>query len=48
MGLVHLRTPPAVIDRDELLHRVVEQTREDDLLGHAVLHGVMGALQAVI
>ena len=46
--LVHLRAPPAVIHLDEILHRVVQQARQHDLLGHAVLHGAIGALQAVV
>ena len=37
-----------MIDLDQFLHGVVQQAGQDDFLGHAVFHSVIGALQAVV
>ena len=48
VGFKHLRTPPAMIHLDQRVHQIVGQTREDDFVGHAGLHGTVGALQTVV
>ncbi len=46
--LVHLRAPIAMIAAHDLLHGVVQQTREHDVVIGAALQRFVGALEAVV
>src|ERR1700752_318570 len=46
--LIHLRAPKPVVGMNQLLHRVVYQACENDLLVRASLKRFVGALKAVI